>query len=134
MIGFAGSVASAVMLPNGGFVPQQCGPQTIDTAHKNTHVMESACVGYLAGTTTRAVVFTLSDDSTHLFRVTGQSNLFIALESGASMSIFRLVGDDGQEIAMKAIVNKDGSVKSISGEFQTNSYLVPAFQQMLTMM
>jgi hypothetical protein len=124
--------AHAVVLP-GAFVPQQCGPQTIDVAHKDTHVMQAACVGFISGTKTRAVQFTMSDDTTYLFRVAGQSNLMMALQSGATMSVFRLVGAGGEEIAMKAILNHDGSVKSLSGEFQTNSYLVPVLQQMLTL-
>lgn len=129
---FVSLSAHAVVLP-GSFIPQQCGPQTIDVARKDTHVMESACVGYIEGTQTKAVQFVLSDDSKYLYRVTGQQNLMMALASGATMSVYHLVGENGDELAMKAIVNRDGSLKSISGEFQKNSYIVPVLQQMLTL-
>jgi hypothetical protein len=130
---FIGFSAHAVVLPNATFVPQQCGPQSIDTSHKDTHVMESACVGTVSGTKERAVRFTLSDDSTYLFHVTSQSNLMMAMASGATMSIFHLVGENGEQLTMKAIINHDGTVKSMSGEFQTNSYLVPVLEQMFTL-
>ena len=130
---FIGVSAQAVILPGGGFTPQQCGPQTIDTAHKDTHVMESACVGFLAGTKTRAVKFTMSNDDTYVYRVAGQNNLMMAMASGATMTVFRLIGPNGEGITMKAIVNHDGTLKSMSGDFQTNSYLVPTLQQMLTL-
>jgi hypothetical protein len=130
---FVGVSAQALVLPNGGFVPQQCGAQSIDTAHRDTHVMESACVGFLSGTQTKAVQFTLSDDSTFVFRVQSQNNLMMAMASGATMTIYKLVGVNGEVLTMKAIVNQDGTLKSISGEFQTNSYIVPNLQQMLTL-
>jgi|GEM_PF-5779197 len=129
---FVSFSAHAVVLP-GSFVPQQCGPQAIDVARKDTHVMEAACVGYIEGTQTKAVQFELSDDSKYVYRVVGQQNLMIALTSGATMTVYRLVGENGEELAMKAIVNRDGSLKSMSGEFQKNSYLVPVLQEMLTL-
>lgn len=125
--------AQAVDLTNGDFVAQQCGAQLIDTAHKDSRVMASACVGFLAGTKTRAVRFTMSNDVKFLFQVAGQSNLMMAMNAGATVTIFRLVNVNGEEIAMKAIVNHDGTLRSLSGHFQTNSYIVPVLQQMLTL-
>jgi hypothetical protein len=130
-VGFSTN-AHAAFMP-GSFVPQQCGRQEIDVARKDTHVMQSACVGFIDGTTTRAVQFTLSDDSTYLYRVAGQSNLMIALAQGSTMSIFRLVGDNGEELTMKAVINRDGTVRSMSGEFQKNRWSVPVLEQMLAL-
>ena len=126
--------AQAIVLPNGTFVAQQCGVQTVDTAHTDTRTMVAACIGKLNGTPDRAVQFRLSDDSVHTFKIVNQMNLMMALRSGNKMSVFRLVGTDGEEISMKAILAADGSVQSLSGEFQTNSYFVPHLEQMLTMM
>lgn len=124
--------ARAVVLP-GAFIAQQCGAQTIDVAHKDTQLIEAACVGFIDGTATRAVQFTLTNNDRHLFKVVSQSNMMMAMMSGAKMSIFRLVDENGLEIAMKAIINKDGSVRSLSGEFDTNYFLVPTLEHMVTL-
>lgn len=129
---FVSANAHAAFMP-GSFVPQQCGRQEIDVARRDTHVMQSACVGFIDGTTTRAVQFTLSDDSTYLYRVAGQSNLMIALAQGSTMSIFRLIGDDGEELTMKAVINRDGTLRSMSGEFQKNRWSVPVLEQMFAL-
>ncbi len=129
---FVSASAHATFVP-GAFVPQQCGRQDIDVARKDTVPMQAACVGYISGTTTRAVQFTLADDTTYLFRVAGQANLMIALAQGNTASIFRLVGDDGTELTMKAIVLRDGNLQSMSGEFQQNRWTVPVLEQMLAL-
>ena len=133
-LAFVAQSAQAVVLPNTSFVAQQCGAQTVDVAQKDTHVMESACVGTLSGSKTRAVQFRLANDQTYLYIVTGQSNLMMALNSGATMTIFQLVGQNGEQTTMKAIVNRDGSIRSISGDFQTNPYVIPELQQMISLM
>ena len=129
---FLSTNAQAAFIP-GAFVPQQCGRQDIDIAHKDSHVMQSACVGYINGTTTRAVQFTLSDDTTYLYRVEGQSNLMIALPQGNSMTVFRLVGDNGEQLTMKAVVLRDGNLKAMMGDFQGNHWSVPVLEQTLTL-
>lgn len=120
------------------FTASACGPQMIDTARKNTHVMQAACVGQLRNPAVQnpepapAVEFTLSDDSTHAFRVASSETLAFAEGSARALTIYELVNESGEHATMKAIVNADGSVKSISGEFQTNPYFVPVFQKVET--
>jgi hypothetical protein len=127
---FVSANAHAAFIP-GAFVPQQCGRQEVDIARSGTHVMQSACVGFINGTTTRAVQFTLSDDTTHLYRVAGQSNLMIALPQGNSMSVFRLIGANGEELTMKAVVLRDGNLKTMMGDFQENHWVVSTLEQMI---
>lgn len=131
---FVGLSAHAFVHPDGTFIPNQCGQQTIAVADAKVPTIVSACLGSIAGNSDHAVQFRLADDSNHTFVIADRQDLLLALLSHNTMAIFRLVGADGEAASMKAILDHDGHFKSFSGEFQTTSFLVPSLQVMMTPM
>lgn len=122
-----------MLQPSGTFIAQQCGQQAVAPTEGAPEIV-SVCVGYVVGSQSKAVQFRLSDDSVHLFQVTAQSDLFIALMSGNTVSIFHLVSATGEEGALKAILSRDGTVQSLCGQFQGADFKVPRLQTMMTIM
>ena len=125
--------AQAFVHPDGTFVPTQCGQQTL-AATDSTSAIVSACLGSIAGSSNHAVQFRLADDSSHTLVITDRQDLMLALLSHNTMSVFKLVGQNGEIASMKAIIDSSGNFKSVSGDFRSTSFLVPALQVMMTPM
>ena len=112
---------------------QQCGAQTLTPAQADGAIV-STCLGAIVGQPEQAVAFNMADGTLKTFKVTASTDLMMSFTSGSRMTVFQLLGADGETATMKAIITHEGSFKSVSGTYRANSFLVPELKQMFTLM
>lgn len=126
------SSAHAILETSGRFTATQCGlQQYYEHAPSFTVDVSQVCIGHIDSPDyeeLEAVSFLLTDGTRRVFYVEKKSNPLVAMLSGVKPAVFHLIDDDGQEITMKTIQTKDGSVKSVSGQLDNVPYFVPEFQ------
>jgi hypothetical protein len=130
-ITIAASSAHALVEPNGTFIAEQCGVQTLSADAKSLVYIRTVCIGQVQGETKKSVQFRMADNSTKLYQVTNTADEMIALPSGRVQAMFHLQDLSGQKAAMNVQEEAGGVPVSIGGTLGNVRYLVPSLMQMV---
>ena len=120
---FISGAAQAVVMPDGTFIPSECGAQ-----EKAEAGIAAICVGRIQGEQGRAVQFRMADSTQATFKVVNQTNMMVAMLSGNLKSNLFLQGVNGETSTMKAIVTRQGAVTAVSGQINGTEYFVPKLE------
>ena len=141
--------AQAFVRPTEGFIAEQCGPalqtpeaieagETLAGSEELMPAVSQVCVGSIVGLESdlplQAFEIRLNTGASEVYRVTGVTNLFVKLLSGATRSNVTMVGLSGDVATVKVVRMADGQVLSLNGHAGGFQFSVPELGAIYSMM